>query len=226
MFFNAGGLESAGSGALPSLKELVVGQFVTAYVQEVTGDHAWLMIGPHLRGRLFILDSSSDPSDLEEFQERFTVGTPVRCRVKSVEPEKKNLFFTLMGGLEFNDSPMTDGFGFQVGDIVGGRVDRTVSGDEMLSIQIGLHTYGRVHITHLSDTWKSFPLTRFREGQFVRCAVLDVSKTKSGNPLVNLSLRRSLGGSDPVASVDGPGYAEISVPHFCYRKPYNLDSFT
>jgi len=223
MFFDADASEiavgSAGSGALPSIKELVTGQRVTAYVQEVKNDWAWMLVGPHLRGRLFVLDSSSNPSELERFTERFPIGNAVSCRVKAVDPEKQTLDFTLMEPpqqekSEFNVPPMEEKGSliekddkqdvvFQKGDILGGRIARIYPGARGLEIQIAPSVFGKVHVTHLSDSWKDDPIAVFEEGQFVRCVVLDVSKSSADRTLVDLSLRKSLGGSAPANIPEG-----------------------
>lgn len=224
MLFDADALEtgvgSAGSGALPSIKEIVTGQVVIAYVQEVKNDWAWLVVAPHLRGRLFLLDSSSNPSELEKFTERFPIGTAVSCRVKAIDQEKQTLDFTLRDALQKQeksefDVPPIEGedsliekgdkqdVGFQKGDILGGRVARVSPGVGGLSIQIAPSVFGKVHVTHLSDSWKDDPMAGFKEGQFVRCVVLDVGKSSTGKTHLDLSLRKSLGGSAPANLPEG-----------------------
>lgn len=198
-------------GSLPSLEELVPGQCITAYVQEVKDDWAWLSVAPHLRGRLFILDSSTDPSELEKFAERFTVGTPVSCCVKSVDYEKRTLDFIrrqppqLQEKSLFDVPPMEDAdsssenntkqvFWIQKGDSLGGRVKQVNPGVGGISVQIAPSSFGRVHVTHLSDEWKDNPASAFKEGQFVRCVVLGVEKNPNGKTVIDLTLRKSLGG--------------------------------
>lgn len=198
-------------GSLPSIKEIVTGQVVTAYVQEVKTDWAWLLVAPHLRGRLFLLDSSTDPSELEKFTEKFPVGMAVRCRVKAIDHEKQTLDFTLRDALqqqgksEFHVPPMEgegslvekdqkQDVGFQKGDILGGRVARVNPGVGGLSVQIAPAVFGRVHVTHLSDSWKDDPVTGFKEGQFVRCVLLEIGKSSNGKTHIDLTLRKSLGG--------------------------------
>ncbi|KAG0628431.1 hypothetical protein M758_1G025900 [Ceratodon purpureus] len=195
-------------GALPSIKEITTGQVVKAYVQEVKNDWAWLLVAPHLRGRLFLLDSSSDPSELGKFTERFPIGTAVSCRVKAIDHEKQTLDFTLRDSLqqekktEFHVPPMggegendqKQDVAFQKGDILGGRVARVNPGVGGLSIQIAPAVFGRVHVTHLSDSWKDDPVAGFKEGQFVRCVVLEVGKSATGKTQIDLTLRKSLGG--------------------------------
>ena len=204
---------------LPILTELTIGQVLTAYVQEVTEEWAWLLVAPHLRGRLFVLDSSTNPKELAKFQDRFKVGTAVSCRVKSMDHEKGTLDLTLKSTVantkkaEFevpqidNEQLMTGvasatGVEIEKGDILGGRVVRVNPGVGGLSVQIAPSLFGRVHVTHLSDFWQDDPATGFKEGQFVTCVVLEVGKSLSGRPQVDLTLRQSLGGS-PGTILDG-----------------------
>lgn len=223
---------SAGSGALPSIKEIVTGQVVIAYVQEVNSEWAWLLVAPHLRGRLFHLESSSNPSELEKFTERFPVGTAVSCRVKAIDHEKQTLDFTLREARqqqqksEFNVPPMEgddssiekddkQDVEFQKGDILSGRVARINPGVGGLSIQIAPNVFGRVHVTHLSDSWRDDPVAGFKEGQFVRCVVLDVVKTSTGKTHIDLTLRASLGGSGPANPSQDTARCECSTALCC-----------
>lgn len=210
---------TAKSRNLPILTELTTGQVLTAYVQEVTEEWAWLLVAPHLRGRLFVLDSSTNPKELAKFQDRFKVGTAVSCRVKSIDLEKGALDLTLKSTAantkkaEF-EVPQIDnqhlltgvasaiGVEIEKGDILGGRVARVNPGVGGLSVQIAPSLFGRVHVTHLSDYWQDYPATGFKEGQFVTCVVLEVGKSLSGRPQVDLTLRPTLGGS-PGTVFDG-----------------------
>ncbi|EFJ05822.1 hypothetical protein SELMODRAFT_431207 [Selaginella moellendorffii] len=84
---------SAGNDAACSVitfETVTIEQSVIRYVQEVKDNWAWLVLSPHLKGCLFILDTSDDPSELERFLKStsksvtsslFTEGQFVRCRV-------------------------------------------------------------------------------------------------------------------------------------------------
>lgn len=185
------------------------------------------MVAPHVRGRLFILDSSTDPTELQSFKERFTIGTAVHCCVKAIDHSKGTLDFTLVATdnnfnkaeievpqIEGQDPSSEDNDGkrgeIKEGEIMGGRISRLYPGVGGLSVQIAPSLFGRVHVTHMSDTWRDNPVTHFREGQFVRCVVLEVKKSVVGKPQIDLSLRSSLGGSEgSEATYGGPGETEI-----------------
>ncbi|EFJ26760.1 hypothetical protein SELMODRAFT_451253 [Selaginella moellendorffii] len=167
-----------------TFETVTIGQTVVGYVQEVKENWAWLVLSPHLRGRLFILDSSDDPSELERFQERFKVGDAFQCHIRSVNHEKKQVDLSLRPKDE----------DFKKGDLLGGRITRVRPGDGGLTVQVGWETFGRVHVTHLGDTWMDDPASLFTEGKFVRCRVLDLKPTLKGTKALELSLRPSLGG--------------------------------
>ncbi|KAI5068389.1 hypothetical protein GOP47_0016734 [Adiantum capillus-veneris] len=174
-----------------SLSDLQVGQVVTAHVKEVEDDWAWLLISPSIMGRLFMLDSSTDPIQLGRFKAHYKVGQPVRCRIAKVDPENGKLDFSLRG-LD-PDSKYQEGHEVNINEVFGGRVSKILPGVDGLSVQIGCHLFGRVHITQLADAWKDNPTMDFKVGQFVRCIILDVSRSKDGViNQIDLSLRQSL----------------------------------
>ncbi|EFJ26457.1 hypothetical protein SELMODRAFT_451250 [Selaginella moellendorffii] len=180
-----------------TFETVTIGQTVVGYVQEVKESWAWLVLSPHLRGRLFILDSSDDPSELERFQERFKVGDAFQCHIRSVNHEKKQVDLSLRPKDE----------DFKKGDLLGGRITRVRPGDGGLTVQVGWETFGRVHVTHLGDTWMDDPASLFTEGKFVRCRVLDLKPTLKGTKSLELSLRPSLGGHGGFESL--PSYQTL-----------------
>lgn len=91
-----GGEEKGGGGKggpkamLPySVEDVKPGQRVVGYVQEIEGDSVWLLLSPHLRGRLHVLDTASDPRLLAAFASRFTQGQAVSCVVSRVSNPSK-----------------------------------------------------------------------------------------------------------------------------------------
>ncbi|EFJ27243.1 hypothetical protein SELMODRAFT_412242 [Selaginella moellendorffii] len=81
--------ELAGNDAACSVitfETVTIEQSVIRYVQEVKDNWAWLVLSPHLKGCLFILDTSDDPSELERFKERFKVGDPFQCHIRKRGP--------------------------------------------------------------------------------------------------------------------------------------------
>ncbi|GMN67280.1 hypothetical protein TIFTF001_036343 [Ficus carica] len=67
------------------------GQHITGYVYKVDKEWVWLTISRNVRAQLFILDSSCDPSELDEFKKRFHVGKIVTGHVLTVNKDEKLL---------------------------------------------------------------------------------------------------------------------------------------
>lgn len=186
------------------------GQWVTGYVYKVENEWIWLTISRHIKAQLFLLDTSCEPNELQEFQKRFGVGKAVSGYVLSANKEKKLLRMVLH---QFSVSNGTlDGKVLNIdnqhctppienliphiheGDTLGGRISKILPGVGGLLVQIGPHLYGKVHFTELKDSWVSDPLSGYHEGQFVKCKVLEIGHSEKGTVHVDLSLRSSLNG--------------------------------
>ncbi|XVE75785.1 hypothetical protein DITRI_Ditri12bG0120500 [Diplodiscus trichospermus] len=201
------------------------GQVVSGYVYKVESEWAWLTISRHVKARLFILDSACEPSELQQFQERFTVGKHVTGLVLNVNKDKRLLRLVRhplgvlptrnvdgedkrRGQSDNNNSDESLMVHIHAGDILGGRISKVLPGVGGLLVQIAPNTYGRVHFTELKDAWESDPLSGYHEGQFVKCKVLEVSHSVKGTIHIDLSLRLSLDGmlpknpSEPCSDVD------------------------
>lgn len=175
---------------------------------KVDSEWALLAVSRHLKARLFVLDSGCEPSELQEFPRRFHVGKAVTGYVLSINKEKKLLRLVLLplgdGGTDKTDDVSNDNIAVHIheGDIVGGRISKILPGVGGLVVQIGPHVYGRVHFTELKDLWVSDPLSGYHEGQFVKCKVLEISRSVKGTIHVDLSLRLSLDGIGSKKSSD------------------------
>ncbi|XP_057422928.1 rRNA biogenesis protein RRP5 [Lotus japonicus] len=178
-----------------------IGQCVAGYVYKVESEWVWLTTSRNIKAQLYILDSATEPSELKDFQNRYHVGQPVSGHVLSLNREKKLLRLVLR---PFSAIPFRTSEEKQInvvnkdltahiheGDILGGRISKILPGVSGLLVQIGPHTYGKVHFTELRDTWMPDPLSGFHEGQFVKCVVLEVSHTLQGTLHVDLSLHSS-----------------------------------
>lgn len=181
--------------------EFEIGQSVTGYVYKVESEWVWLTISRNVRAQLYILDTATEPSELKDFQNRYHVGQSVSGHVLSFNMEKKLLRLVLR---PFSTLPYRTSEEAQInvvdkdltayvheGDILGGRVSKILPGVSGLLVQVGPHIYGKVHFTELTDTWVPDPLSGYHEGQFVKCVVLEVSRTVKGTVHVDLSLRSS-----------------------------------
>ncbi|WVZ62324.1 hypothetical protein U9M48_012085 [Paspalum notatum var. saurae] len=171
---------------------------VRAYVVKVDKDWVWLTVSRNVMAQLFILDSSSEPSKLEEFQQRFSVGQAVKGHIISVNQKKRLLRVKALDNHcgpqnidEIQQSECSVVEQTKQGDIIAGRVQKILPGVGGLVVQIGPHLHGRVHYTEIVDSWVEEPLSGFHEGQFVKCKVLSVARSSEGSLRVDLSLRSS-----------------------------------
>ncbi|XP_019092187.1 PREDICTED: rRNA biogenesis protein RRP5-like [Camelina sativa] len=191
--------------------EFSAGQCVSGYVYKVDKEWVWLAISRNVTARLFILDTASEAHELEEFERRFPVGKAVSGYVLTYNKEKKTLRLvqrplpdihksiangvgSKMDNLD-SSIPGDDGTLFiHEGDILGGRISKILPGVGGIRVQIGPYVFGRVHFTEINDSWVPNPLDGFREGQFVKCKVLEISSSSKGTWQIELSLRKSLDG--------------------------------
>ncbi|KAM0907252.1 hypothetical protein ACQ4PT_016250 [Festuca glaucescens] len=174
-----------------------VNGIVRAYVVKVDKEWVWLTLSRDVMAHLFILDSSVEPSELKEFQLRYSVGQAVKGRVIGVNREKRLLRLKALDNQcmlenvkEHSVSSIAEHT--REGDIIGGCIQRILPGVGGLVIKIGPHLHGRVHYTEIVDSWVLEPLSEFHEGQFVKCKVLTVSRPSEGSVRVDLSLRSSI----------------------------------
>lgn len=171
---------------------------------KVENEWVWLAVSRYIRAHLYILDSSCEPSELQEFQKHYRVGQAVEGCVISAHKEKRLLRIksclsspvdhdSFVKDIQESDTSDESGAEhFLQGDIIGGRVKKILPGIGGLLVQIGPHRYGRVHYTELVDTWEPHPLSGYEEGQFVKCKVIEISRSSDGLIHVDLSLRASL----------------------------------
>lgn len=190
--------------------EFVAGQCVSGYVYKVDKEWVWLAISRNVTARIFILDTAFEASELEEFERRFPIGKAISGYVLTYNKEKKTLRLvqrqlldttkTIDNGGDSKTDKVDSTLGddatlfIHEGDILGGRISKILPGVGGLRVQIGPYVFGRVHFTEISDSWVSNPLDDFREGQFVKCKVLEISSSSKGTVQVELSLRASLDG--------------------------------
>ncbi|KAH6781199.1 RIBOSOMAL RNA PROCESSING 5 [Perilla frutescens var. hirtella] len=170
------------------------GQRVSGFVYKIDPECAWLAVSRDVKAQLYILDSSCDPSELEDFQKRFHVGQALTCFVTSVNKEKKLLRVVLQAPPDGSGDLGADSDHHSIshlveGSIVSGRISKILPGVGGLLVQIDQHHYGKVHFTELTDAWVPNPLSGYREGQFVKCRVLEINRAFRGTVHVDLSLR-------------------------------------
>ncbi|KAL8147183.1 rRNA biogenesis protein RRP5 isoform X2 [Apium graveolens] len=177
----------------------VIGQSVKGFVYRVDTDWVWLSISRDARAQLYVLDSAYEQKELEEFQKRFHVGQALTGYILSSNKEKKLLRVVLQelaifpvsenGDVSNHISKEITTAHLREGQAVGGRIFKILPGIGGLLVQVDPHLYGKVHYTELTDDWVPDPLSGYREGQFVTCKVLEVSRSVTGTTHIDLSLR-------------------------------------
>ncbi|EFJ27245.1 hypothetical protein SELMODRAFT_412245 [Selaginella moellendorffii] len=129
--------ELAGNDAACSVitfETVTIEQSDIRYVQEVKDNWAWLVLSPHLKGCLFILDTSDDPSELERFRALQSRG-PVPVPYKKCEPRKVDLSL----------HPKTSDEQFKKGDLLDRRITRVFAGVGGHTVQGRWESFGKVH---------------------------------------------------------------------------------
>ncbi|KAK2985370.1 hypothetical protein RJ640_029327 [Escallonia rubra] len=196
---------SSEEGDKPIIEDFkfVTGQHVTGFVCKVDKEWVWLTVSRDVRAQLYVLDSACEPNELQEFQKRFLVGKALSGYILSVNKEKKLLRLVLHPLIAVPERELGEDLSSTLngpishiaeGQTVGGRISKILPGVGGLLVQIDPHLYGKVHFTELTDIWMSNPLSKYHEGQFVKCEVLEISRSIKGTIHIDLSLRSSSNG--------------------------------
>ncbi|KAK9823324.1 hypothetical protein WJX72_001906 [[Myrmecia] bisecta] len=171
------------------LEKLKPGQVLQGFVAEVEADHMWMAISPSVRGRVFVLDTSDDLSQLRSFEDSYKLGQPLRCRVVRMDQKKHELDLSLRMEPGEKAGPSSSlAAKATPGTVLAGRV-AGIEGRGVM-IQLGPHTLGKAALTDLHDGFVANALAGLAVGDFVKCCM--VARGKAG--LLHVSLRPSEGG--------------------------------
>ncbi|KAJ8551426.1 hypothetical protein K7X08_021441 [Anisodus acutangulus] len=196
-------LSCPGSGEIEPVRKFSysTGHLVSGFVYKVDNEWAWLTISRDVKAQLYILDSSNEPSELDEFQKRFSVSRAFSGYVLSCNKEKKLVRLISHPMLVDPERPVCQGdgptdhssesmvFHIRDGSVLGGRISKILPGVGGLLVHIDPHLYGKVHFTELTDPGVADPLSGYHEGQFVKCKVLEIAHSGKRTVHVDLSLR-------------------------------------
>ncbi|XP_052176477.1 rRNA biogenesis protein RRP5 isoform X2 [Diospyros lotus] len=194
-----------------------IGQSVTGFVYKVDKEWVWLTVSRHVKAQLYVLDSACEPAELQEFQKRYDVGKAVSGYILSANKEKKLIRLVLhpfstapsrtlspeTTNIDASSSLSNIVSYIHEGDVLGGKISKILPGVGGMLIKLDPHLCGKVHFTELMDTWKPDPVSEYHEGQFVKCKVLEITRSFKGTFHVDLSLRSSLDGMDSRKSITG-----------------------
>ncbi|THG15195.1 hypothetical protein TEA_009968 [Camellia sinensis var. sinensis] len=136
-----------------------IGQHVTGFVYKLDSEWIWLTMSRHVKAQLYVLDSSCEPTELQEFQKRYTVGKAISGYILSANKEKKLLRFVLrliysapdrtLGcettKIDDTSNHLNGNVAYHIheGD-VGGRISKILPGVGGMLIKIDPHRYGKV----------------------------------------------------------------------------------
>ena len=161
-----------------SLSSLSPGQSFSAPVDKVDDTGLWLSLSRELRGRVAVVDASTDIAIAGDLEAHFKPGHMVKSTVLAVDKKKKTVDLSLL-----------DATSIKVGDERLGLVTRIKSGDGMF-LRLPNMQHGRVHVTDSADQLSENPFTSNELGQLVKCSVVAVDSEH-----IELSTRESaLGG--------------------------------
>ena len=139
------------------------GGVAVGVVQEVEDDYLWVAFTRTVRGRLHVLDSSSDFSELREFRDRFPLGSRVACHVTRCDDDLRNIDL----GLPHERVSELD-----LGDRVCGVATKVTP----LSVQVQItgKRFGRIFVTDaVRPGAAESPFGEISEGQVLECVVLE-----------------------------------------------------
>ncbi|XP_076345975.1 ribosomal RNA Processing 5 isoform X2 [Tachypleus tridentatus] len=140
----------------------VIGQEVTGFVKEFTNSCLWLLLSPHVYGKVFILNLSNNPKVLREIPDRFLPSQAFKAIVINSEDDHTEL---VKLGVHKPD----------IGQVIMGQV---VSARAIMGalVRLPYRYWGVVELTNLHDDYRpaSSVLSSFLSQKFIRCYVLGV----------------------------------------------------
>jgi rRNA biogenesis protein RRP5 len=182
----------------PTIESVTEGSVYLGFVQKVTDNAVWALLGPSLMGRCKAIEVSLDDTIVpQSLTSSFPLGSPIRAFVLSKNTAKFELDLSIRGA-EAMVSPSSKRPEFpltfetiKVGHILVGRVSKAVE-KRGLSIQLADGLFGTVHLSEISNDMPKHPTSSFSVGNFVKCAVMAVSKPTQR---IELTLRLDEDGS-------------------------------
>ena len=163
----------------PSFQTIQEGDRQSGFIHRIEKDVFWVMLGPRLRGRVFILDSSDSLEDLKHFTSLNQPGRKVITTVLDVNPDSKHL-----------DLSIRDPLPLEVGQVVNCRVilpKKRAPTSLSLKVMLPCSRWGKINILDVADEYKPNPFSGFQDSMIIPASVLTVSQHKS----CKLSLRPS-----------------------------------
>ena len=152
-------------------------------INNVQDEYVWVNLSPNVRGRIRVTDISDDIHLLKDMSSNFPVGSILRAKVVSVDPESNHLDLTARSDGSTN-SPTLEGI--SAGMILPGRVKKVT--DRQVIIQLSENLSGSLHLTDMVDDYSMVNPAAYQKGHTVRVQIKEVDKA---NKKVLLSTRPS-----------------------------------
>ena len=189
-----------------TLDKLQLGSEWTVFVNNIGEDFLWVNLSPNVRGRIRVLDVSSDASLLSDLEQNFPVGSALRARVISADLAKGRLELTARLDQATVINSIDD---LSPGMIIPGKVTKTTEG--FIVVQIADELSGPVFLVDMVDDYAKANPADFTKNQIVRVCVRTLDKP---NRKFTLSTRPSkvLSSSLPVVDreIDAVGQLKIN----------------
>lgn len=170
---------------LNGLQDVKEGKSYIAFVNNILDDCVWVNLSPSIRGKIALMNLSSDAGRLQDLSKAFPVGSALQVRALRVSPEKGQLDLTA----RWNDAAQSavNIETLTIGDVLPARVTR--NGSKSVIVQLSDKLAASVPLVELADDFDQADPERFAKNEIVRVRVLDVD---AANKRVSLSLRPSL----------------------------------
>ncbi|KAK6193924.1 hypothetical protein LQW54_011958 [Pestalotiopsis sp. IQ-011] len=166
-----------------SYEKLAVGASHVAFVNNVQERSLWVNVSPNVRGRINAFEVSDDVSLLENMAANFPIGSALRVRVVSVDPQQSRL--DLSARSESSSEELTWDTVKQ-NMVLPGRI--TKLNERQIMVQLSKTVSGPIHLTDISDDYSEANTMNFAKNNVIRVSVVSVDKS---NKKLRLSARHS-----------------------------------
>lgn len=166
------------ASALVKWANLVPGMKLAAAVHSIQKNHIWMEVADGIKGRVALLDCSTDLAVLKSPADHFLVGQVFTARVLRLKSSSKELDLSLLPGNQNRALA---------------KLHRIQEGATAAILQMPGRQWGAAHVTELFDVWAKQPQQRLKIGTIYEVAILDSTAAEADDSKrVEVSLRSSL----------------------------------
>ncbi|KAL7791917.1 hypothetical protein V8C37DRAFT_381739 [Trichoderma ceciliae] len=166
-----------------SLDQLKVGDSHFAFVNNVTSQYLWVNLSPNVRGRISIMEASDDLSLLNDLEANFPVGSALKARVTSVDPQNNRLDLSARSP---NASEAITWASLKQNMILPGKITKV--NERQVLVKLSETVSGPVHLPDMVDDYGSVDTLKYKKGDIVRVSIVDLD---ASNKRIRLSIRPS-----------------------------------